>query len=95
VPSLHPVLAERGHRTGDRERLRAVLPADPADQAVVLELGQLLVVDARRLEQLAPGHVRGYTPGAAVGARGSVASGVPGVPRAVGEPFPDHLQRKV
>jgi hypothetical protein len=50
VPGLHPVLTERGHHAGDRERFRAVLPADPADQAVVLELGQLLVVDARRLE---------------------------------------------
>jgi hypothetical protein len=38
VPGLHSVLAERGHRSGDRERLRAVLPTDPADQAVVLEL---------------------------------------------------------
>jgi hypothetical protein len=90
VPGLHPVLAQRGHRAGDRERLRAVLPADPTDQAVILELGQLLVVDVRRLEQLAPGHVRGRAPGAADGTpEGS------GVLRAVGEPFPDHLQRKV
>ena len=50
VPGLHSVLAERGHRSGDRERLRAVLPADPTDQAVVLELGQFLVVDSRRLK---------------------------------------------
>jgi hypothetical protein len=50
VPGLHPVLAERGHRAGHGERLRAVLPADPADQAVVLELGQLLVVDSCRFE---------------------------------------------
>ena len=36
VPGLDPVLAERGHRAGDRERLRAVLPTHAADQAVVL-----------------------------------------------------------
>ena len=57
VPSLYSVLVERGHHPGDRERLRAVLPAHPADQAVVLKLRQLLVIDSRRLEQLAPGHV--------------------------------------
>jgi hypothetical protein len=94
VPGLHPVLTERGHHTGDRERLRPVLPADPADQAVVLELSQLLVVDAGRLEQLAPGHVRGRAPGAA-GTRNGVTPEGPGIPRAVGEPFPDYLQRKV
>jgi hypothetical protein len=93
VPGLYPVLAERRHRAGDRERLRAVLPADPADQAVILELGQLLVVDARCLEQLAPGHVRGRASRA--GALGPVAPEDAGIPRAVGEPFPDHLQRKV
>jgi len=31
MPGLHSVLAERGYRPGDRERLRAVLPAYPAD----------------------------------------------------------------
>jgi len=39
VPSLYSVLVERGHRPGDRERLQAVLPTYPADQAVVLKLG--------------------------------------------------------
>jgi len=65
MPGLHSVLAERGNRPGDRERLRAVLPAHPADQAVVLELGQRLVVYSRRLEQLAPGHVGRPAPRAA------------------------------
>jgi hypothetical protein len=91
MPGLHPVLTERGHDTGDRERLRAVLPADPADQPVLLQLSQLLVVDARRFEQLAPGHVRGRAPGAAR----TWDRVTPGVARAVGEPFPDYLQRKV
>ena len=86
VPGLHPVLAERGHHPGDREGLRTVLPADPADQAVVLELDQLLVIDSRRLQQLAPGHVGRRAPGSAVGIRGFGAVG-----GAVGEPFPDHL----
>jgi hypothetical protein len=90
VPGLHSVLAERGHRSGDRERLRTVLPADPSDQAVVLELGQLLILDSGRLEQLTPGHVgrRARRP----------AARFPGARRgsgAVGEPFPDHLQRKI
>ena len=69
VPGLHSVLAERGYHPRDRERLRTVLPAHPADQAVVLELGQLLVVDSRRLEQLAPGQVSGRAPRGAAGAR--------------------------
>jgi len=93
VPGLHPVLAERRHRAGYRERLRAVLPADPADQAVVLELGQLLVADSRRLEQLAPGHVDGRVARAVVGAQEA-----PGTLRGSGaadKPFPDHLQRKI
>jgi len=92
VPGLHPVLAERGHRPGDRERLRAVLTADPADQAVVLELGQLLVVDSRRLEQLPPGHVGGRVTRAVVGARAPATLGGSGT---ADEPFPDHLQRKI
>jgi hypothetical protein len=92
VPGLHPVLAERGHRPYDREGLRAVLPADSADQAVGFQLGQLFVIDARRLEQLAARHVGRHTPGAAVG---SWDPGTPHGPGAVGEPFPDHLQRKV
>jgi hypothetical protein len=57
VPGLHPVLAERGHGPGHREGIRAVLPADPADQAVVLQVGQLPLVDSSRLEQLTPGQV--------------------------------------
>ena len=96
VPGLHPVLAERGHHPGDGQGLRTVLPADPADQAVVLELGQLLVFDARRLEQLAPGHVGRRAPGPAVGIRGTRrAAGPAAVGGAVGEPLPDHLQRKI
>jgi hypothetical protein len=96
VPGLHPVLAERGHHPGDREGLRTVLPADPADQAVVLQLGQLLVFDARRLEQLAPGHVGRRAPGPAVGIRDTRSpAGSAAVGGAVGEPLPDHLQRKV
>jgi hypothetical protein len=90
VPGLDSVLAERGHRPGDRERLGAVLPANPPDQAVVLELGQLLILDSGRLEELTPGHVgrRARRPAARFpGARRG--SGV------VGEPFPDHLQRKI
>jgi hypothetical protein len=90
VPGLHPVLAERGYRPGDRECLRAVLPADPADQAVVLQFGELLVLDAGRLEQLTPGHGGWRAPGPAV--RGRVSAQGPGP---VGESFPDHLQRKV
>ena len=92
VPGLHPVLAERGHHPGDREGLWTILPADPADQTVILQLGQLLVFDARRLEQLAPGHVGRRAPGPAVGVR-DIRS--PAAPAAVGEPLPDHLQRKV
>ena len=97
VPGLHPVLAERGHRPDDRERFRAVLPAHSADQAVVLEFGQFLIVDSRRLEQLAPGHVSRRARGAAAWSRGTSQSpGVAGtVGGAVGEPFPDHLQREV
>jgi hypothetical protein len=99
VPGLHPVLTERGDRTGDRERLRAVLPTNPADQAVVLEFGQLLVVDSRRLEQLAPGHVGRSAPRPTVGTQGPGSPHGPGIPGpvggAAGEPFPDDLQRKV
>ena len=92
MPGLHPVLTERGHRPGDRQGLRAVLPAHPPDQAVVLQLGELPVVDSRRLEQLAPGHVGRRAPGPAVGIRDPGPGAAGG---AVGEPFPDHLQRKV
>jgi hypothetical protein len=98
VPGLHPVLAERGHGPGDRQRIRAVLPADPADQAVVLELGQLLVIDSGRLEQLAPGHVGRRPPGPVVADGGQCAQGAGrrhAVGGAVSEPFPDHLQRKI
>jgi hypothetical protein len=69
VPGLHPVLAERGHRPDDREGLRTVLPTDPADQAVVLQVGQFFVLDTRRLEQLTPGHVGRRAPGSAGGIR--------------------------
>jgi hypothetical protein len=97
VPGLDPVLAERGHRPDDRERFRAVLPAHPPDQAVVLEFDQLLVVDSRRLEQLAPGHVNRHARGAATRIRGTPRSpGVAGTAGGtVGQPFPDHLQREV
>jgi hypothetical protein len=90
VPSLHSVLAERRHRTGDHERLRAVLPADPVDQAVVLEFGQLLIIDSCRLEQLTPGHVGRRPSRAAI-----QTSGTRRGPGTVGQTFPDHLQRKV
>jgi len=93
VPSLDPVLAERRHHPGDHEGLRTVLPADPADQAVVLQLGQLLVFQTRRLEQLAPGHVGRRAAGPAVSIRDT--RGPAAVGGAVGEPLPDHLQRKV
>jgi len=90
VPGLHPVLAERGHGPGNCQGIRSVLPADPADQAVVLELGQLLIADPRRLQELAPGHVGGHAPGALARSPGTRRG-----PGPVGEPFPDHLQRKV
>ena len=91
VTGLHPVLPERGDGPGDRERFRAVLPADPADQAVVFELGQLLLVDSGRLEQLTPGQVGRRT----TGARDPGGPGVPVVVSGGGQPLPDHLQRKV
>ena len=69
VPGLHPVLAERGHRPDDREGLRTVVPTDPADQAVVFQVGQFFVLDTRRLEQLPPGHVGRRAPGSAGGIR--------------------------
>jgi hypothetical protein len=87
VPGLHAVLPQGGHRPGHRERVRAVVPARPADQAVVLELGQFRVTDSGRLEQLAPGHVGVRPPGPAVGGRGR------GGPRR--EALPDHPQRQV
>jgi hypothetical protein len=94
VPGLYPVLAERGHRPGYRERLRSVLPADPADQAVVLELGQLLLLDPGRLEQLAPGQIgrraaRSQAVGTPEGLGGAAVVG------GAGQAFPDHLQRKI
>ncbi len=104
VPGLHSVLAQRGHRPGHGQRLRPVLPSDPADQAVGLELSQLLIADPRRFQQLAPGHV-GWRPvwslpadggqptKAAQAARPARSRIVIGRP--VGEPFPDHLQRQV
>jgi hypothetical protein len=110
VPGLDPVLTERGHRAGDRERLRAVLPAHPADQAVLLKLGQFLVVDPRGLEQLAAGQVGRHAPGATDTGAGTRPPGTPESPRVVtivtivtivtavagaDQPFPDHLQRKV
>jgi hypothetical protein len=97
VPGLHPVLAERGHRPDDRERFRAVLPTHPADQAVVLQFGQFLVVDSRRLEQLAPGHVSRRARGATARNRGTPQGpGLAGTAGGtVGQPFPDHLQREV
>ncbi len=58
VPGLHAVLVQRGDRPGDRERVLAVQPAHPPDQAVVLELGQLRVADVRGVEQLVPGQRR-------------------------------------
>jgi hypothetical protein len=98
IPGLHPVLAERGHRPGDHEGLRAVLPTHPADQAVVFQLGELFVIDSGLLEQLAPGHVSRRAPRAAdTRNRGTIEGpGVPGtMGGAVGQPFPDHLQREV
>jgi hypothetical protein len=92
VPGLDAELPERGHRTRHRERVGTVLPADPPDQAVLLELGQLRLADARRLDELAAGQVRGGLP-----ARPSRAGAVPALaPVSVtGQPFPDHPQRKV
>ena len=101
VPGLHPVLAERGHRPGDRQGIRSVLPAHPADQAVVLELDQLLVIDSGRLEQLAPGHVGRYPAGPVAADSGQGAQTARAARRrgavggTVSEPFPDHLQREV
>src|SRR5260370_25452994 len=54
VPRFHAVPAQRGRGAGDLERIRAVYPPDPADQPERLQLGQLLVVDPGRGEQLAP-----------------------------------------
>jgi hypothetical protein len=101
VPGLHAVLAQRGHHPGHRERFLAVQPAHPADQAVVLELGQLRVTDSRRLEQLAPGQLGRcpHGPGPAVSGRAPQATGTAETARArgnaAGEPFPDHLQRQI
>jgi hypothetical protein len=97
VPGLHPVLAERGHSPGNRQGIRSVLPADPADQAVVLELDQLLVVDSRRLQQLAPGHVGRNPAGPVAADSGQAAQSARAARRrgAISEPFPDHLQREV
>lgn len=89
VPGLHAVLVQRGDRPGDRERVPAVLPAHPADQAVILELGQFRVADVRGVEQLVTGQA-GRGPLGAVGLRLIWASLA-----AVGEPFPDHPQRQV
>ena len=57
VPGLHAVLAQRGQGPGDRQRVRAVLPTHPADQPVVLELGQLGLADLGGVEQLAAGQI--------------------------------------
>jgi hypothetical protein len=95
VPGLHAVLAERGHCPGHRERVRAVLPAYPADQAVVFQLGQLRVTDARRLKQLAPGHVGWCPPGPVPAVGGQDAKALSPPWGAVGEPFLDHPQRQV
>ena len=89
VPGLHPVLAERGHYPGDREGLRTVLPADPADQAVVFEFGQFRVADFGGVEQLMTAHAGGRPPG--TGLRLLAVAVFP----AVGQPFPDHAQRQV
>jgi len=85
VPGLHPVLAERGHHPGDREGLRTVLPADPADQAVVLQLGQQFVIGSGGFQQLAAGHRRGD--------RFRRASGRARIHRV--QPFLDHPQWQV
>ena len=53
VPGLHPVGGQPGDRARHVERVLAVEPADPPHQAVRLELGQLRLVDARRVKQLA------------------------------------------
>src|ERR1700677_3264564 len=56
VPGLDAILTQRGNRPGHRERLSAVLPAaQPADQAVILEFGQLSLGDAGLVQQLLPG----------------------------------------
>jgi hypothetical protein len=100
VPGLDAVLAKRGHHAGHREGIRPVLPADPADQAVVLQLGQLRLGDARGVEQLAAGHLAGHPAGT-----GDLGSGLP-VPRrggrtpvtgvlVAGQAFLDHPQRQV
>jgi hypothetical protein len=95
VPRLDAVLAKRGHHPGHHERVRAVLPTHPADQAVVFELSQLRVIDSRRLEQLAPGQLGRCPPGL----EPAVSVWGPQTPQArrhaVSEPFPDHLQRQV
>jgi hypothetical protein len=95
VPGLHAVLAQCGHRPGHGEGVLAVLPAHPADQAVLLQLGQLRVIDPRGLKQLAPGQVGGPAPGQVSGRRRPEAVGPPARRDAVGEPFPDHPQRQV
>jgi hypothetical protein len=107
VPGLDPVLTECGHRPGDRERLRVVLPAHPADQAVFLELGEFLVVDPRGLEQLTTRQVGRPAPGATDAWAGTRVTGTPERPRVAAivtvvtvvaganQSFPDHLQRKV
>src|SRR5579875_3566198 len=80
------------------ERVLAVEPAGAADQPMVLQLGELLVVDARGLEQVAPAdHLR---PAAGAGLRARVIRPVSRPPAAgtglaMLKPLPDHAQRQV
>ena len=80
MPRLNAVPAQHGGGGRHLERVPAVHPADPADQPERLKLGQLLLVDPGRVEQLPPAQ--------RAAGRGARGAGSRGLSALVGWPAP-------
>src|SRR5215472_9921126 len=91
VPGLHSVPGKPGDSSCDIQRVLAVQPADPPDEPVRLEFGKLLLIDAYRVEQVAPtDHFGPACEGRVTRLGLGWLGGITMV-----EPFPDHAKREV